>query len=428
MTLTDELRAVFVETMEHAQVASELAAQVQCVDGELRVGELRHRLREYQQVAVVAIGKAAVPMCQYFAELLPGLIGVVVGPVETAQLPDGLRYFRGGHPLPDAQSFAAASAILELLRGLHERVLVLFLVSGGGSAMVELPLDPTVTLGEMQQFHRALLHSGLSIVEMNVMRKHVSAVKGGRLALAAGAATQCTVLVSDVPAGWEHMVSSGPSLGDPSTIEECRALSAGLGGRVAESLQNGDYPETPKPGDPEFARAGSMVLLSNDRLLEHAAEAASARGYAVVIDTSCDDWDVATAADYLVVRLWELSRANERICLISGGEVLVTITGTAGEGGRNSHFALECALRMEGWTSRWAVLSAGSDGIDGNSRAAGAVIDQTTLSRARATGFDPEAVLRTFDSGAMFRAIGSALVTGSTGNNLRDIRMLLCER
>jgi len=296
--------------------------------------------------------------------------------------------------------------------------------------MVELPLDPGLTLAEMREFHKALLHSGLSIVEMNALRKHVSAVKGGRLAVAAGGATQCTVLVSDVPAGWEHMVSSGPSLGDPSTLADCARLIGGMPGRVAELLRAENLPETPKPCDATFLRGESLVLLSNDVLVEHAATAARDRGYAVTIDSSCDDWDYADAARYLLGKLQQLSTKSGRVCLISGGEVSVTISGKTGEGGRNSHFALECAITIARYLSegRAAVLSAGSDGIDGNSAAAGAVVDQTTVKRALAAGFDPSEALLGFDSGAMFRALGDAVITGPTGNNLRDIRMLTFDR
>jgi len=408
-----ELRAIFAEAMERAQVAAELARRVRCVDGELQVGELRYRLKDFDRVALVSIGKAAVPMCAYFAEILEGEIdcaGIAVGPVARAELPAGIRYFQGGHPLPDARSFAAGRAILEMLRALDERSLVLFLVSGGGSAMVELPIDPAVTLDEMRAFHLGLLHSGLSIVEMNALRKHVSAVKGGRLAVAAGAATQCavtqgTVLVSDVPEGALDRVSSGPSLPDPSTLEDCAGLIAGMQGRLIDLLRSGACPETPKPGDGAFARARWMTLLSNERLLEHAAAAAERRGYTVTIDNACDDWDYGAAAAYLLKRLRGLAETGERVCLISGGEVLVTIgsaegKGEAGEGGRNSHFALECALTMDGFAGgRVAVLSAGSDGIDGNSVAAGAVADRTTLARAREVGIDPAEALREFNSG-----------------------------
>ncbi len=428
--MTEELRRIFAEAMKRSRVEAELALRVRRVDGELWVGGLRYRLDEFERVVVVSIGKAAVPMCAHFAGLLPHVTGIAVGPVGAAELPEGIRYFQGGHPLPDEQSFVAGRAILELLSGLDERALALFLVSGGGSAMVELPIDATVTLEEMREFNRELVHSGLSIVEMNALRKHVSAVKGGRLAVAAGAAAQCTVLVSDVPEGAEHMVSSGPSLGDPSTLGDCARLIGGMRGRVAEMLRSGRLAETPKPGDAAFARAELMVLLSNERLLSHAAETARGLGYAVTIDSSCDDWDYAEAAKYLLERLRRLAREDDRVCLISGGEVLVTIAGEAGEGGRNSHFALECALTMDQHFSdgRVAVLSAGSDGIDGNSAAAGAVVDGTTCERARAMGFEPDGVLRGFESGAMFRAMGDAVMTGPTGNNLRDIRMLIFER
>ena len=431
MALSATLRSIFSEALQQSSLQRELGVQVTREGNRLTIGELHYDLASFGKVAIVAIGKASAAMCDYFAAMLPQATGVAVGPQAPASAK--MRYFQGGHPLPNQSSLDAAHAVTELLCGLDRQSLVLFLISGGGSALFEMPLNEGVTLDDMREFHQALIHSGLSIVEMNVLRKHASAVKGGRLAVAAGAATQCTVLVSDVPGNVEHIISSGLSLPDPSTVEDCHRILRAHPlpwGKVVRLLARDACPETPKPDDAAFRTARWLTMLSNERLVEHAAAAAKALGYYVVIDNSCDDWEYGLAAEYLLGRLRVLAQEYPRVCLLSGGEVLVRVTGEAGVGGRNQHFALECALRLDKYFAedQVAVLSAGSDGIDGNSPAAGAVVDMSTVLRARAAGIDPAASLEAFDSGSLFATLGDAIVTGPTNNNLRDLRILIHER
>ncbi|HEY0306770.1 MAG TPA: DUF4147 domain-containing protein [Acidobacteriaceae bacterium] len=438
-----QLRQIFAETMEQVQVTKALQHAVRCVNGVLRIGELQYTLADFDRIVVVSIGKAAVPMCDYFAQMLQPelakrqqLEGVIVGSELLHRTPAKIRYFHGSHPVPDESSRAAAVEIMGLLHTLNARSLVFFLISGGGSAMVEHPLDPSISVEQTAAFYQGLLHSGLSIVEMNVLRKHFSAVKGGRMAEAAGAATQCTVLVSDVPEGELHMVSSGPTLPDPSTLEECskliraRKLENVLPGVVIDYLRGKSCRETPKATSAVFERAHWICLLSNERLLESAAALAKEQGYTVVIDNSCDDWEYRKAADYLLRKLKELSEQHEQVCLLSGGEIAVEIHGRAGVGGRNQHFALYSATQLDEYFrgQNIGILSAGSDGVDGNSSAAGAVADISTIRRAKKLGIDPTVILQQFDSGNLFEKLGDAIVTGPTGNNLRDIRMLLSVR
>jgi len=440
--LRSQLRTLFTDTLNRVQIMTELQQTVRCDDGVLTVGELRYRLAEFDRIVLVSIGKASVPMCNYFVQTLQPelansqkLEGIAVGSALSYELPPQIRFFHGSHPVPDASSRNAAAEIMRLLNSLDERSLVLFLISGGGSAMVEQPM-PEISVEETAAFYRGLLHSGLSIVEMNALRKHFSAVKGGRLAEAAGAATQCTVLVSDVPDGFPHMVSSGPTLPDPSTREECAQLLRShnlermLPAAAVEYLLGGHGKETPKESSAIFDRARWVCLLSNEHLLRCAAARAEMDGYTVVIDNCCDDWPYRKAAEYLLGRLRELARVHERVCLLSGGEVSVEVSGAAGTGGRNQHFALYCATQLDEYFQGQsvAVLSAGSDGIDGNSASAGAVVDGTTMQRTRDLGIDPMAVLLHYDSGSLFEALGDAIVTGPTGNNLRDIRMLVSTR
>ncbi len=432
MELRAFLRGLFEQTLRHADLREQMRLRVLVESGRLQIDDASFALDAFERVLVVAVGKAAVPM---YAQMMDTLVpvgitveGLVVGG-EAVERREGVRYWRGGHPLPDATSREAAAAILHTLAGVGAKTLVLFLISGGASAMLELPLDTTITVEETAAFYGALVHSGLPITSMNALRKHFSAVKGGRLAMGARAATQYTLLVSDVPEGQLDCVGSGPSLADSTTVEECRAilrssgLLAKLTERVREFFEAKDLPETPKPA--EFVvQPGVCVLLSSATLTEGAAAYAERAGYRVVVDNGCDDWDYREAAAHLLARFEKERSDGGRVCVLSAGEVTVTIDGPAGIGGRNQQFALEMA-RLVADRADVAVLSAGSDGIDGNSSAAGAVVDGTTWRRAEEAGLAPERALARFDSSPLFEQLGDAVVTGATGNNLRDLRVLI---
>jgi len=418
-------------------------------------------LSGYKRVFVIALGKAAAPMLDTLLERMKrrkGLRGICC----TNQLPKRrnwrFRYFEGGHPLPNEDSFAAARATLAMLRKAKKDTLIFFLISGGGSALFDLPIDPQITLEDAIDFHQSLLASGAPISEVNTLRKHFSAVKGGRLAIAAPEALKVSLLLPDVPLRSLDALSSGPSSPDHSTVAEVRDLIAKYGlaekfpARVRAFFERTDLPESPgnkgwrPPFLPKLQRritaAATMsgedeafrdsvfeILLSSHDLVENAKLQAQKAGYFTVVDNSCDDWDYADAANYLQQRFNELRKAHERVCLISVGEVTVTMNRTPGAGGRNQQFALACALDLEKYPlERLTVLSAGSDGIDGNTRSAGAIADPTTVARARSFGFDPEESLAGFNACPLFTALGDAVMTGPTGQNLRDLRLLIAER
>jgi hydroxypyruvate reductase len=342
-----------------------------------------------------------------------------------------LRFFAGSHPSPNQTSFDAADAVLKLLASCDGSCLVLFLISGGASAMIEKPLDKSITVDDTAEFYRALVLSGLPIAQMNALRKHFSQVKGGRLAVEAQGATQCTLLISDVPEDALHIVGSGPSLPDPSTTEDChKIISANLGvldlsDNVLAFFGNAELEETPKAGHPAFRNCGWISLLSSDDLCRTAGESAAGLGFHVVVDNSCDDWEYREAATYLLNRLQELRQQYPRVCLLSAGEVSVHVSSKHGSGGRNQQFTLECSRQIAERKLKATVLSGGSDGIDGNSAAAGAVCDETTAVRAAEHGLDIVAALERFDSFPIFNALGDALITGPSGNNVRDLRILL---
>jgi hydroxypyruvate reductase len=282
----------------------------------------------------------------------------------------------------------------------------------------------------VQEVHRALVTCGASIDEINTVRKHLSAVKGGRLAVAAGAATKITLGVSDVPVGKETALASGPTLPDPTTIADAMRVieKYSLWDRFPKTLkawlEAGNMPETPKDGDAAFANAVFELVLGMDDLFHPAHHAAEAVGFETCCDNTTDDWPVEKASENLLKQLEELRRANpgRRVALIADGEVSSPVTGK-GIGGRNSAFVLACVEKIAGRDI--AVLSAGTDGIDGNSPAAGAVADGETLQRGRAAGLKADEAFRNSDAYSYFEKLGDAVVTGPTGNNLRDLRILL---
>jgi glycerate 2-kinase len=426
---------------------------------------IRIDLARYRKVLIIALGKAAVPMTRSLLAILPRkprVRGVCSSPALPEQRDWRIRYYTGGHPLPNQDSFRAARHALRMLRRATENTCVIYLISGGGSTLFDLPLDPHISLADTIAFHEALIASGATIAEINTLRKHFSAVKGGRLAAAAPRAAKLTLQIVDVPSQHTDAVASGPTLEDPSTVEDCRGLLDRY--RLLEKFppsvraffSRPDLPETPgdkaalkypaeqrdeghKAGVKRFSFSHLSVgalhnnllatLLSNHDLLRAACEKAAALGYEVIVDNGCDDWPFDDAAAYLVQRFLEHRRRHpgRKLCLLSGGEVTVRIDRTPGTGGRNQQFALACALLLEQQLPEetMACLSAGSDGVDGNSPAAGAIVDPSTAARARALAIDSEAALAAFNAFPLFTALGGTVLTGPTGNNLRDIRILL---
>ncbi len=379
---------------------------------------------------MVSIGKAGHSMALALAQILPvPLQGVVACPAVPQTPVPGLQYFFGGHPLPNEDSLRAAEAILKLLRNLPEHSLVIFLISGGASAIVECPIEPSLTLSDIVQVNRALVHSGASITEMNAIRKHLSAIKGGRMAQAAAPASQLSLLVSDVPDDSLDALASGPTLPDSTTTADCYSIAGHYAmlpqfpAQVRQIFENHLLQETPKPGDEAFRESSYVEVLSNRMALRAASDYMVSRGFAVEIDNSCDDWDYAQAAEYLLGRLRQLRQRLSPACVISGGEVTVRVGANSGIGGRNQQFALYCAQKICGEST--VVLSTGTDGIDGNSAAAGAIVDGTTVARAVPQHMTIDEALAGFNAFPFLYAIGDTIITGPTGNNVRDLRILM---
>jgi glycerate 2-kinase len=428
-SLREAARSIFEEALEQASIANAFARHVECERGVLRIGEDLYDLHSYGRALVIALGKAAHTMVEALSRQVGSSIeGIVASSVEPATQVRGFRYFRGGHPTPNAESIQAGGAMLRALQAQQATSLVIFLLSGGGSSIVEKPIDEEISLADLVATYRALVHSGAPIAEINAIRKHLSAVKGGRLARAAFPAQQVSILVSDVPDHTPDALASGPTMPDSTSLEDCRRivetyeLLKQFPGSTRELFERRAVEETPKSDDPAFARARWWTVLSNQTAIEKACAAAERGGYFVRVDNSCDDWDYELAADYLLGKVRELRKQFSPLCLISGGEVTVKVAD-GGSGGRNQQFALFCAEKIAGQDI--AVLSAGTDGVDGNSPAAGAVVDGSTLARARQRGLEVSAALERFDAYPLLHALGDAIEIGPTGNNLRDLRILL---
>ena len=441
-SLRDAALSIFTRALEDCSVPSAFQARISVSENGRRIlhleGDDDVDLTDAQRMLVISMGKGATPMLSCLIDTLRPLHdliieGVLVAPETPAVIPKGIRFFVGGHPLPNQASLDGARAALDLLRryavdkGAVGSTFCIFLLSGGASAMMELPLDLSISLDDLLSAYRTLVHSGASIAEINCVRKHMSAVKGGRLALAAGDLRCLTIAISDVPAGQLDALGSGPTLPDSSTVARCRSvleqynLLQQFPAAVERFFNSAALLETPKsrkPGSRFYA------LLSEENLGEAARRRAELLGFHVVVDRSCDDWDYKDAAEYLIARLRSLRDQLPRLCLVSYGEVTVQLDQSPGSGGRNQQLALYAATLLESKDHPTVILSAGSDGIDGNSPAAGALVDSGMF-------FNPEVckaaaqALSGFDAYPLLSSLGADVITGRTGNNLRDLRLLL---
>lgn len=423
-------REMFLQALAQCSIEKAFNRQLSHDHGVLRIADDLYPLSSYSRILAVSFGKAGHHMAEILSRMVgPTVQGIVCDPNPAPYQVQGYRYFAGGHPHPNAESFRGAESILKSLASLNSESLALFMVSGGGSAVVEKPVSSRISLEDLIATYRALVLSGAPIAQINAVRKHLSAVKGGRMAQAAQSAQQVSILVSDVPEKSLDSLASGPTMADSSKVDDCYSIAGqyhmlqDFPSSVRDLFEQHALEETPKTGDPAFARSRWWKVLSSETAEKAAASAASQQGFAVEIDHSCDDWDFARAADYLLDRVRRLRQGVSKACIVSGGEVTVKVSGNSGVGGRNQHFALYCAEKIAG--DNIVVLSAGTDGIDGNSTAAGAVVDGTTLERARAEGFDVAEHLDGFNAFPLLEKLGDTINTGPTGTNVRDLRILL---
>lgn len=429
--------AIFRAALEAADPVKAVLRHVRANGETLVAGKRRYPLGSFEHIWVIGAGKASARMAVALERLLGkrltgGLINVKYG--HTAKL-RRIELNECGHPLPDAAGVRGAERIAEIARQAGERDLVICLISGGASALLPLTAPP-VTLAEKQATTKLLLACGANIHEINAVRKHISAVKGGQLARLAYPATLLSLLLSDVIGDDMDVIGSGPTAPDASTFSDARAVlekygiletvPAAVRTRIEAGLRGG-VPETPKPGDPAFTRTQNLVVGSNRLAVDAAARKARELGLRpLVLSTRIEGETRDVARMHAAIARESLAAGQPvkpPVCIISGGETTVTIRGS-GLGGRNQEFALAAAIDLEG-CENVVVLSGGTDGTDGPTDAAGAVADGETLARAAAQGLDARRFLAANDSYHFFAPLGDLLKTGPTGTNVMDVRLLL---
>ncbi len=408
-------------------------------DSVLACGEfLRDRYRRggFRRLHVVGFGKAACPMAKAVEETLPVDSGMVItkyGHCLERFRPARSRVHEAGHPVPDTNGLKATEAVIESVKGLAEDAMVVCLISGGGSSLLVAPCSG-ITLDQKREVTELLLRAGADIYELNTVRKHLSRVKGGRLAGLIHPAETVSLILSDVVGDRVDLIASGPTSPDPSTYQEAmdvlkrHRLLDRTPELVLQTLLRGvkgEIPETPKAGAGIFDAVENVIIGSNRKALEAGRERAEGLGIPAEVLTSELTGEAREAALWLSAEALERKRAGERVCLLSGGETTVTVRGK-GRGGRNTEFALAFAISIEG-VQGITLLSAGTDGTDGPTDAAGAVVDGASAGKARTRGLDPVEFLDNNDSYTLFRKTGDLLITGPTGTNVMDIQIVLIE-
>jgi hydroxypyruvate reductase len=407
-------------------------------DGErLKIGNERVDLGGVREIVVVGLGKAGAPMAAAVEEILGPRIarGLVVTKYGHVQPTRAIRIHEAGHPVPDDAGMAGARAVLDHVKGLAPEDLVLVLISGGGSALTPAPVEG-IALAEKQSLTKALLACGADIREMNTLRKHISRIKGGQLARAAAPARVFALILSDIVGDPLDAIASGPTVPDPTTYADALGIldKYRIRNEIPASIRThleagaaGRIPETPKPDDPVFGRVKSVMVASNIQALEAAKAEAQRLGFQAIILSSFIEGETREIARMHAALALEVRSsghpAKPPVCLITGGETTVTLRGK-GKGGRNQEFALAAALDIAG-LGDVVVLSAGTDGTDGPTDAAGALADGDTVSRAVGLGLKPRAALDGNDAYPFFERLGDLVITGPTRTNVMDVRLVL---
>jgi hydroxypyruvate reductase len=430
--------AIFRAALTAAEAGAAVRRHLSRSHGFLETGRVRLPIKNFDRIFLIAAGKAALEMA--------AAIEAIVGPRVMASIIVTKRHHRGspvrhwrvfeaGHPIPDRVGVEASAAVRELLKQLNARDLLLVAISGGASALLSAPVEP-ITLEAKQETTDLLLRAGASISELNVVRKHLSSLKGGRLAALAYPATVVSLLLSDVIGDPVDVIGSGPTAPDSSTFADALAVlqKFDLLDRVPKIVRQhlmtgkrGKIAETPKPRDPIFRNVHNVVVGSNHLALEAATKQAKALGFRTIILSSSMQGEAREVARAHAEILREVVSYGHPLCppacILSGGETTVTIRGN-GLGGRNQEFALAAAMAISG-LKHVSVLSAGTDGTDGPTDAAGAIATGETIARARRSGLDPAEYLANNDSYRFFDALGNLIKTGPTGTNVMDIHLLL---
>ena len=436
-----ERKAVVEALLDAALQAVEAGQAVRRVlrrDGDkLWVNGRAYDLAHYRRVLVVGAGKATAAMAQAVEEVLGERLtsGVVAVKRGHGAPTHQVTVMEAGHPIPDASSLAAGQQVAALVRDAREDDLVICLLSGGASALLALPA-PGLELKDARRVTDALLRAGATINELNVVRKHLSAIKGGGLARLAWPATLVSLILSDVVGSPLDVIASGPTVPDASTFQQAYEVLAryDLLRKVPEAVRRrlregmaGTLPETPKPGDPLFTKTFHVAIASNEIAARAAADAARARGWNALVLSTFVEGEAREVARVFAGIAKEMAYSDQPVprpgCIVAGGETTVTVRGK-GRGGRNQELALAAALQLAGWDNV-AVASVATDGTDGPTEAAGAYADGHTVQRAKEIGRDPLRDLASNDSYSLFAALGDLIVTGPTNTNVNDLIFVL---
>jgi len=436
-----DIREIFDSALIAVDPNEAVKRNVKLIDvssgAQLRISDTEYDLSEYQRIYVVGAGKAASSMARSIEDILgnritKGTVNVKYGYGEEL---DTIRVNEAGHPIPDGAGIAGTQDILNLMQGLTSHDLVICLMSGGGSALMPLPSDG-INLDEKQETTRLLLGCGATINEINAIRKHISQIKGGRLARAVYPASLVSLILSDVIGDRLDVIASGPTVPDESTFKDCLniikkyKLKKKVPAAVLIYLREGSKgkrEETPKPGDPIFNKTHNFIIGNNLLAINEAKNKAEQMGYTPLILSTSIEGETREAAKVHAAIAKEVLNSGNPVkrpaCIISGGETTVTIEGN-GLGGRNQEFALAAAMEIEG-IEGITILSGGTDGTDGPTDAAGAIVDGDTVKRAVKMKMDPYSYLKNNDSYHFFDKLKDLLVTGPTNTNVMDLRLMI---
>lgn len=406
-------------------------------DNRLDIHGKTYDLSAYENIFIIGMGKASAAMAKAIEDLLGdrikgGVVNVKYGHTVPLKI---VRANEAGHPVPDQEGLEGTNQILRLLKQTGEKDLVICLISGGGSALLPSPVDG-ITLEDKQRLTKALLDCGATIHEINALRKQISKVKGGRLARLVYPSTLISLILSDVIGDDLDSIASGPTVPDKTTFADCLSIleKHKIHGEIPTSIlqyvergSQGDVEETPKTDDPIFVRTQNVIIASNKQALSAAKEKAGELGYNALILSSFIEGDTTEVAKvHAAIAKEVLSTGNpvgRPACIVSGGETIVKIKG-GGLGGRNQEFTLAAAIAIHG-LEKVAILSAGTDGTDGPTEAAGAIADGATITRATGLGIVAEKYLRENNSYNFFKPLGDLIITGPTNTNVMDLRIII---
>lgn len=419
--------SIFSQAIAAVQPAILMKKNVQRQGDKIRITGQTYHLPAGRPVWIFGAGKAAAAMALALEEILTGisLQGLVITKYNHTLPLQHITVMEAAHPVPDENGVQATQQMMMLLKQVQQNDLVLFLLSGGASALLaDYPAGTTLT--EVQTVFELLLKSGATIHEMNTVRKHLSVIKGGQLALLANTNAFCSLILSDVVGDDLHVIGSGPTVPDPSTFADAAAIIQKYDLQVPEAIQQhlqGKIPDTPKPGHPRFNTIRNILVGNNKIALEAAAEKATALGYEVHILTTTATGEASELAAQLVTQAinWQGKRP---VCLLTGGETTVTITGN-GLGGRNQQLALAAAISLQHNYPDITILSAGTDGTDGPTDAAGAIADAAVMIRAKEKGLDAKKFYQQNDAYHFFEQTAGLLKTGATQTNVMDIIIVI---